>query len=218
MLRLPLLFQLLLLALAAGAVPLSAAANTSGIVTTGTKVTVKDNGDGTVTMANGIVSILIETGENRINSIQYTSNNSGVPRRIETLMKNDSFRWGGFPLGGSTFVYSLAVDPTKNGGNYGDVMLLNTSDHKGVFELHYSMLRGVVGVLYNRHADPPCAGCGRRSRRVGCPDAGARWLRMDEPELDAQLFSRSGTSFCPRHGHSRFRARTNRSSQWWPCR
>jgi rhamnogalacturonan endolyase len=148
MLRMPPFFRLLLLlllALALGAAPWPAAANTSGIGTTGADVTVKDNGGGTVTMANGIVSILIETGENRINSSQYTSSNSGIPRTIETLQKNDHFRWGGFPLGGSTFVYSLAVDPARNGGNYGDVRLLNTSDHKGVFELHYSMLRGSSG-------------------------------------------------------------------------
>jgi len=145
--RRPLLLSLLLIFSQSfsGLEAKGAADYTSRIGTTGADVTVKDNGDGTVTMANGIVSILIETGQNRINSIQYTSSNSGVSRTIETLQKHDHFRWGGFPLGGSTFVYSLAVDPARNGGNYGDVRLLNTSDHKGVFELHYSMLRGSSG-------------------------------------------------------------------------
>ncbi len=134
----------LLLALSlSAAVP--ASGNTSGIATTGVPVTVKDNGDGTVTMANGIVSILIETAKNRINSIQYTSSNSGTPRTVETIQKREHFRWGGFPLGGSTFVYSLAVDPATNGGGCGDVMLLNTSGANGVFEVHYSMLRGSSG-------------------------------------------------------------------------
>jgi hypothetical protein len=134
---------LLALVLTAAAVPVSG--NTSGIATAGPGVTVKDNGDGTVTMANGIVSILIETAQNRINSIQYTSSNSGTPRTVETVRKHEHFRWGGFPLGGSAFVYSLAVDPATNGGACGDVMLLNTSDNKGVFEIHYSMLRGSSG-------------------------------------------------------------------------
>ena len=64
---------------------------------------------------------------------------------METIKKSDHFRWGGFPLGGKAFVYSLAVDPATNGGAYGDVMLLNTSDNNGTFEVHYSMLRGSSG-------------------------------------------------------------------------
>jgi rhamnogalacturonan endolyase len=138
-------FRLLLLAVVLNAASLPVSGNTSGIASTGDAVTVKDNGDGTVTMANGIVSILIETAQNRLNSITYTANNSGAPRTIETLQKNEHFRWGGFPLGGKTFVYSLAVDPATNGGSYGDVMLLNTSDNNGIFEVHYSMLRGSSG-------------------------------------------------------------------------
>jgi rhamnogalacturonan endolyase len=134
---------LLALALITAAVPVSG--NTSGIATTGPAVTVKDNGDGTVTMANGLVSIQIETAANQLDSIAYTTTNSGAPRTVETIKDHDHFRWGGFPLGGRTFTYSLAVDPTTNGGSYGDVMLLNTSDNNGVFEVHYSMLRGSSG-------------------------------------------------------------------------
>jgi rhamnogalacturonan endolyase len=148
----------LLLAVALTAMAVPAFGNTTGISTNGDPVTVKDNGDGTVTMANGIVSILIEKAQNRLNSITYTTNNSGTPRTIEILKKNEHFRWGGFPLGGSAFVYSLAVDPATNGGSYGDVMLLNTSDNNGVFEVHYSMLRGssgfyVTGTLTHRAQD-----------------------------------------------------------------
>ncbi len=85
----------LLLALVfSAAIP--ASGNTSGIATAGAPVTVKDNGDGTVTMANGIVSILIEKAANRLNSIAYTTNNSGRPRSIETLQKHEYFRWVAF--------------------------------------------------------------------------------------------------------------------------
>ena len=128
-----------------GSAACPAVANTSGITPTGADVTVKDNGDGTVTMSNGIVTILLEKAANRLNSIKYTSTISGSPRTVETIKDKDSFRWGGFPLGGQTFVYSLDVDPATNGGSYGDVMLLNGSDNKGVFEVHYSMLRGSSG-------------------------------------------------------------------------
>ena len=128
-----------------GAAALPAFGNTTGIATTGDPVRVKNNGDGTVTMSNGIVSILLEPAQNRLNSIQYTSSDSGAPRTTEILQKHEHYRWGGTPLGGSAFVYSLAVDPATNGGSYGDVMLLNTSDNKGVFEIHYSMLRGSSG-------------------------------------------------------------------------
>ena len=141
--RVDFLRSLLALAFVAAAMP--ASANTSEIAATGSAVTVKDNGDGTVTMANGIVSIVIETAANQLKSVAYTTNNSGTPRTVETIKDHDHFRWGGFPLGGSTFTYSLAVDPATNGGSYGDVMMLNTSDRKGTFEVHYSMLRGSSG-------------------------------------------------------------------------
>ena len=59
-----------------------------------TAVTVKDNGDGTVTMANGIVSILIDTAANRLNSIAYTTNNSGTPRTVETIKDQRPFPLG----------------------------------------------------------------------------------------------------------------------------
>jgi rhamnogalacturonan endolyase len=143
--RLPALLRKLFLAFTLGVASLPAAANTSGIAPAGASVTVKDNGDGTVTMANGIVTIVIEPAMNRINSIKYTTTEGGTFQTVETIKDNDHFRWGGFPLGGQTFVYSLAVDPATNGGSYADVMLLNTSDNKGVFEVHYSMLRGSSG-------------------------------------------------------------------------
>ncbi len=128
----------LLVALALGTAAGPASGNTSGIATTGPAVTVKDNGDGTVTMANGIVSIQIEKAANQLDSIAYTTANSGSPRTVETIKDHDHFRWSGSPLGGRTFTYSLAVDPATNGGSYGDVMLRNTSDDNGVFKISRS--------------------------------------------------------------------------------
>jgi hypothetical protein len=49
---------------------------------TGPDVTVTDNGDGTVTMANGVVLIQIVNSGASINQIDYTYNN--VPHEAET--------------------------------------------------------------------------------------------------------------------------------------
>ena len=46
---------------------------------TGANVTLVDNGDGTVTMANGIVSIHINKTSAVVDQINYTYNNSGTP-------------------------------------------------------------------------------------------------------------------------------------------
>ncbi len=172
----------LLLVVVLGSATLPVFGNTTGIATTGDPVTVKDNGDGTVTMANGIVSILLESAQNRLNSIQYTSSNSGAPRTTEILKNHEHFRWGGTPLGGKTFVYSLAVDPASNGGSYGDVMLLNTSDTNGIFEVHYSMLRGssgfyVTGTLTHRAQDKADA-FSAWGALVGMPD-GFDWVSLN---------------------------------------
>ncbi len=75
----PLLLRQLLLTLLLSVTTLPVFANPSGIATTGPAVTVKDKGDGTLTMANGVVSISIEKAANRLNSITYTTNNSGTP-------------------------------------------------------------------------------------------------------------------------------------------
>jgi rhamnogalacturonan endolyase len=171
----------LLVALALGTA-ITASAGQAGAATTGDAVTVKDNGGGTVTMANGIVSILIETAANRLNSIAYTTNNSGTPRTVETIKDNDHFRWGGFPLGGPTFTYSLAVDPATNGGSYGDVMLLSTSRNNGIMDVHYSMLRGSAGfystaTLTHRPQDAAC-GVGAWGALTRVP-VGFEWMSLN---------------------------------------
>ena len=51
----------------------------------GPNVTVTDNGDGTVTMANGIASIVIVKEAARLKAISYTYNNSGTPATKQLL-------------------------------------------------------------------------------------------------------------------------------------
>ncbi len=127
------------------ALPWPAAANLPGGGTgTGPNVTVTDNGDGTVTMANGIVSIVIVKATSRLNSILYTYNN-GTPKTTQMLLGAGEYYYGGFMLGDQTYVYSLATDPASNGGEYADIALLSSTATAGVMETHFSMLRGSQG-------------------------------------------------------------------------
>ena len=119
------------------------AANTPGGGTgAGQNVTVADNGDGTVTMANGIVSIVIVKNAARLNAVNYTHKNSGAAQTSPVLLGPRQCYYGGFMLGSGLYEYSLATDPASNGGGYADVKLLSTTDNKGVMEVHFSMLRG----------------------------------------------------------------------------
>src|SRR4051812_40198041 len=80
--------------------PTTASANIPGGGTgKGPDATVTDNGDGTVTMGNGIVSIVIVKATSRLNSVTYTYNNSGAPQTREMLLGKGQYYYGGFSLG-----------------------------------------------------------------------------------------------------------------------
>ena len=111
---------------------------------TGPAVTVTDHGD-TVTLANGIVSIVIVKSSARLNAIDYTYNNNGTPRTSPTLKGPGQYYYGGFSLGSGQFTCSVGTDPAGNGGNYGDVKLVSDSPTHGIIEVHFSMLRGSPG-------------------------------------------------------------------------
>ena len=111
----------------------------------GPDVTVTDNGDDTVTMANGIASIIIVKKTGRLNSVTYTYNNGGTTKTSETLSGKGQYYYGGFSLGNGLYEYSLATDPASNGGNYADVKLLSSTETNGIMEIHFSMLRGSPG-------------------------------------------------------------------------
>jgi rhamnogalacturonan endolyase len=111
----------------------------------GPDVTVIDNGDGTVTMANGIVSIVIVKKTSRLNEVTYTCDRGGKRQTIPMLLGKGQYYYGGFMLGTGTYEYSLATDPATNKGNYADVKLVSESATNGVMETHFSMLRGSPG-------------------------------------------------------------------------
>jgi len=138
--------QLILLATVMSLAPHSTSANTAADGTgAGPNVTVADNGDDTVTMANGIASIVIVAKTGRLNSVTYTYKTDGTTRTCETLSGKGQYYYGGFSLGNGIFEYSLATDPQSNGGKLADVKLLSTTEKNGVMEIHFSMLRGSSG-------------------------------------------------------------------------
>lgn len=115
----------------------------------GPDVTVVDHHDGTVAVANGIVAIVLDTKKARLDRVTYTHKNDGHARTSDVLLPSSKGRgqyyYGGFSLGSGTFEYALATDPATNGGAYADVKLLSDSEHNGVMEVHFSMLRGSPG-------------------------------------------------------------------------
>ena len=126
--------------------PNAAGANRPGGGTgEGPDVTVTDNGDGTVTMANGIVSIVIVKKTSRLNEVTYTCDRGGKPQTSQMLQGKGQYYYGGFMLGNGAYEYSLATDPATNKGNYADVKLVSESETNGVMETHFSMLRGSPG-------------------------------------------------------------------------
>jgi rhamnogalacturonan endolyase len=121
-------------------------------------VTLHENGDGTVTMSNGIVTLVLVTKSARLNSIAYTYHDGIGTKTCETLKGAGQYYYGGFMLGDGTFRYVLATDPTTNGGDLADVSLVSESATNGVMEVHYSLLRGspgfyATGIMTHRKQD-----------------------------------------------------------------
>jgi len=110
----------------------------------GQAVTLVDNGNGTVTMANGIVSVLITKANANITQINYTYNNGGGTQTQQLLSGGYSggkLYWENAGFGSGNFTYSVVA----NNGNYCEVDLLAASSTNGVMDVHFSMLRGSSG-------------------------------------------------------------------------
>jgi rhamnogalacturonan endolyase len=108
-------------------------------------VTVRENADGTVTMSNGIVTLVVVTRTARLNSLAYTYQDGAETRTCETLKGPGQYYYGGFMLGDGTFRYALMTDPRTNGGELAIITLLSESATNGMMEAHYSLLRGSPG-------------------------------------------------------------------------
>jgi len=113
----------------------------------GPNVTLVDNG-ATVTLGNGIVSILCTKSGATINQINYTYNNGGGTVTNQLLAgghNGGQLYWelGGFGTG--SFTYSLVANPANTGGDYAEISLLSSSATNGAMEVHFSMRRGSTG-------------------------------------------------------------------------
>jgi len=111
---------------------------------TGPAVTLVNNGNGTVTMANGIVSLVITAADANIGQINYTYNNRGTTVTTQVLnggYDGGKLYWENAGFGSGTFTYSVVA----NTGNYCEVDLLSASATNGVMDVHFSMLRGASG-------------------------------------------------------------------------
>ena len=111
---------------------------------TGPNVSLVDNGNGTVTMSNGIVSILITPANANITQINYTYNNGGGTTTTQMLAggtDGGKLYWetGGF--GAGNFSYSVVA----NTGNYAELSMVCTSATNGTMEVDFSMLQGSTG-------------------------------------------------------------------------
>jgi len=133
---------------------------------TGANVTLTDNGT-TVTLANGIVSIVCTKSGATINQINYTYNNGSGNTTLQLLnggTDGGQLYWetGGFDATASgyfsTTTYSVVADPATTSGNYAEISMVSASPSNGVMEVHFSLLRGSQGfyvtpIWYHRSVD-----------------------------------------------------------------
>jgi len=111
----------------------------------GPNVTIVDNGS-TVTMANGIVSIVITKSSAEIHTINYIYNNSGTTVTNQLLAGGSSgglLYW--FQNGGTFIAGPFTESVVANTGSYAEISLSYASPTNGVMDIHFSMLRGSPG-------------------------------------------------------------------------
>ncbi len=125
-------------------------ANLPGGGTNGAAVTLTDNGT-TVTLANGIISIVVTKADASIHTINYTFNNNGSSQTINVLgggYSGGKFYWENSSDLGPAYTYAVVANPASTGGNYAEIAL-TAADAGNVsnimMEAHFSLLRGNSG-------------------------------------------------------------------------
>ncbi len=110
---------------------------------TGSNVTLVNNGDGTVTMANGVVTAQINIATAQI--FQFTYN--GVQVTDGSTAANGGFYWQG--SSGSADVLTTVVNPSTNGGSYAVIQLYDNFTNSGAGAdayRYFAMFRGSPGI------------------------------------------------------------------------
>ena len=113
----------------------------------GSNVTLTDNGS-TVTLANGIVAIVITKTSAEIDTIKYTYKN-GATTVTNQLLAGGNGGSGGylywFQNGGTFIAGPFTESVVANNTNYAEISLSYASPTNGIMDIHYSMLRGSPG-------------------------------------------------------------------------
>ena len=131
-------------------------ANVPGGGTNGPNVALKDNGP-SVTISNGMVSILCSKTTAIISNISYTYNNGGGSKTVNLLgngYAGGKLYWYTGNFGSGAYTYSIAASNT----NYIEIDLLSASSSNGVMDIHFSVLRGspgfyVTAIMSHRASD-----------------------------------------------------------------
>ena len=199
------LLRVAMLLLAAGAFTAARANVPAAIVTgTGQAVTLVDGGS-TVTLSNGIVSILCTKSGATINQINYTYNNGTTTTTTQLLNGGTDggmlyWEYGGF--GGSSATYSIVVNPATGdsnhpAGDYAEIDLLSTSSTNGTVDIHFSMLRGSPGfyvtAIWSHRSVDAAMGMGETRTNIY---AGSmfNWMSVDPGRNKLMAVSTSNTS------------------------
>jgi fibronectin type 3 domain-containing protein len=174
---------------------------------TGTNVTLVNNGNGTVTMQNGIVSALINISTAQIftltyNGTQLTSGGTGG---------TDDFYWQG--TSGSADTLVTVVNPSANGGNYAEIDLEDPAANSGNLadaHRHFSMFRGSPGIyvteIMTRSATAAAGGASIPSLTCKLGSSPMNWLATDGgdprflamPNVNDLATATSGVNFAPK--------------------
>ncbi|HSY17655.1 MAG TPA: polysaccharide lyase family protein, partial [Candidatus Acidoferrales bacterium] len=162
---------------------------------TGSPVTLTDNGT-TVTMANGIMSLVITKSSAQIGTINYTFNNTGSTQTLNLVSGNPNggkLYWENSNNEGLSFSYSVVA----NNGDYAEVSLPCTTAGLIGMEIHFAMRRGSTGfyvaVIWSHLGTDPAIGMGE------CRDniyAGSifNWMSVDATRNRLMSVSTSATA------------------------
>ncbi len=133
--------------------PVRANAPASAIAA-GANVTLVDNGNGTITLANGLLSAVIKKSSAQILKLTYNN----VQVTDGGTSSNNAFYWQGSDQNGSEQIpanctYSVVADPASSSGNFADISLAQTYPNSGATtndpvdsDFHFSLFRGATGI------------------------------------------------------------------------
>ncbi len=106
----------------------------------GPDVTTQSNSDGTITLDNGIATLVINPASGSIASLLYNHTQNGAVKQDYVIEPHSGgFYWGTY-TGNGKYTHDLANDHLSP--DHCDVVLRSdATGTKGIMEVHYSMLR-----------------------------------------------------------------------------